>query len=112
MPITLDQEAEKRVAGKRRQVYYRNRRQVEKMARQGSPLAVDRMLVGQLWVVLERDLVQLLRDLEGGSSPSLYGLARSVYDCYAEIMSRGEQLTLFPQVESPGGSDGQGRSSL
>lgn len=99
MPEELRAEVERVLSSKRRQAYWRNRRAVQRMTRLGSPTAVDRMTVTQLWGSLEGELLALLRELQDGSSPRLYAAARGAYDCYAEIMSRGDQLTLFPSEE-------------
>jgi len=86
-------------ASRRRQAYWRNRRTVEKLAREGSKLAVDRMSPEALWRVLEMNLLELTRALEDGASPSNYAMARTAWEAYAELMLRGDQLTLFPVKE-------------
>lgn len=67
------------------------------MAREGSNLAVERLSVDELWTNLERNLHGLNLELEELSSPRLYMMARTAWDCYAEIMVRGDQLQLFPE---------------
>ena len=79
----------------RRQAYYRRRRTIQRMEREGPALQLDRMSVAAVVATLEECLHQLLNEMALGASPEHYQMTRTAWDCYSEIISRGEVLRLL-----------------
>lgn len=86
---------------KRRQTYWKNRRLVDRMVKSPSPLQPSRMSIEQLQLCLEHLLRSLNQETADRSSPVLYALSRDALGCFAELMLRGTQLSLFPDQEEP-----------
>lgn len=103
MPEEPSEARAKALANKRRQTYWRNRRTIDKLQREGSRVEVGRMSIPALWSILEEQLHHLLNELLDGNSPRLYEMSLIAWEAYAELMLRGDQLRLFPtsDFESP-----------
>lgn len=90
-----ESETQRIANNRRRQAYFKRRRVVQAQARNGQPLAVERMTADQLTHLLLAELSLLLSDLADGSSPKNHHRAQVVSACVHELYERGEQMTLF-----------------
>ncbi len=81
----------------RRRAYYARRALVARLDAGKPSIVPERMSIDQLWTTLERSLTQLLVFARDHSSVDMYNDARNAYECYAEIMLRGDQLKLFTE---------------
>lgn len=88
------QAAEKALADRRRQAYFRRRRSIQRTAARTSLLRLDHLSIQELHSMLGRELYELVAELEGGSSPRLYEAARRGAELHDELLMRGEQLEL------------------
>ncbi len=79
----------------RRQDYWRRRRAVDKLRREGSYLLTERMTVNQLYRKLGEELHSLLMELGDGANPTQYVAIMHAWDCYSAIVERGVQMTLI-----------------
>lgn len=86
---------EQLLADKRRQAYWRRRRQVERMVLSENSVALDRLDRSALSREVLGQLTFLVTELEGGSSPRLYGAAVRAERAALELLNRGEQLSLL-----------------
>ena len=82
------------LANKRRQAYFRRRREVTKLRGAPSALAVESMTTAHLWTHLAMRLGELEEQLAGGSSPRLYQLAAEAQRIEGELFVRVHQLQL------------------
>lgn len=80
---------------RRRQEYFKRRRTVQKLDRSPVALQLDRMATPAVWRQLETYLLELLNMARDASSPAMYTAARGAWECYAEAIGRGDQLSLF-----------------
>lgn len=80
---------------KRRQQYFARRRFIAGLDTKKPTVVVERMSTTALWSALERNLLDTLNFARDHSSVTLYGQARDAWECYAELMARGDQLRLF-----------------
>ena len=82
------------LAARRRQAYWRRRRQFEAKVRRGSLLAVDKMdhqALGEVILVALHDLEMSARDR---SNVADWTAAQGALEAFHEIVRRGEQLHL------------------
>ena len=89
------------LSSQRRQAYFKRRRFIEKLEREKSELTFERMTTMAVWELLERSLAETLVLAAQAASVDGYRRARAAWDAYCEIMTRGEQLSLFPREDGP-----------
>lgn len=80
---------------RRRQAYYRRRRTIQRLEREPNRVHTESMKVAELAALLEWNLHHLLMELSNGASVDHYQMARTAWECYAEIISRGETIRLL-----------------
>ena len=91
----MSEDKEKLKTDRRRQEYWRKRRTIERMRREGSRLWVDGMTHAQLWDTLGNELYAALAAASDSVNVELYRALAECWTCYAAIRERGVQLTLM-----------------
>lgn len=82
-------------SNQKRQAYFKRRREVQRMQREGTRLEVSAMASPDLTRLLLAELALMEMDLGDGSSPRLYGRVLSIRAMVHELYERGDQMTLF-----------------
>lgn len=82
------------LAQRRRQAYWRRRRQFEATKNRGALLATERMTSEALSMAILEALTDISIRAEDAKSPELWSAAMNGLKAYHELVMRGEQLLL------------------
>lgn len=80
---------------KARQRYWRNRRTIDKLAREGSYLMPEGMTHNQLLHNTQQGLYDALMQARDGSNVELFSILMDTWTLYSALVERGVQLTLL-----------------